>query len=333
MDRFRAFPLLVLVSALGACGDSAPTVDRIDAGHVVECISDDMLPPPGDDDAGEGDVDAGDDGSGGRGGGDIDGGDLDGGADVDAGPGGGEMDAGRPTGGRLGCSAGQLCLQGRCYDACTRDDQCGDREMCGAEGVCVSRTRPRPDAGPPPMRDAGPPADPCAALMCMVPTPACHPDTSTCVGCISGAQCGGALNICNLGRGICEEFRGGTCAPCNNMFDCGTDRCVDLAEPSERVCLPVCPVDGSECPQGLLCNDATGNCEPKLGSCGSFEAAVRHLACASDPDCVPLGATPAPGQCVPGDGTAGTGCRHPCGTSDQCPPGFICSGAFCLQSP
>jgi len=219
------------------------------------------------------------------------------------------------------CPSGQTCLQGRCYERCADDADCARSESCSS-GVCVSRTMPTPDAG----TDAG---DPCAALMCEAPTPVCDPIGGGCVACLDSSTCGGATPICDVAHRTCVAFNAGECRPCTNDFDCVavdmTDfgDCLDRGDEHERVCVVPC-ADDAACNPGFGC-DTTSHCTPRVGSCTGWLAAFSGQACAADAECVPVGVTPAPGQC----GSAMT-CLQPCGDAMfHCPAGYTCPSEFC----
>ena len=48
-------------------------------------------------------------------------------------------DGGTTPGTSSGCATGEVCLQGRCYDGCTDDDDCAASEQC-TRGVCANRS-------------------------------------------------------------------------------------------------------------------------------------------------------------------------------------------------
>ncbi|MCS6798838.1 MAG: hypothetical protein NZ898_09945 [Myxococcota bacterium] len=243
------------------------------------------------------------------------GGDMDGGADAARGHASGR------------CPEGQLCLSGRCFPRCESDEDCAIGERCTTEGACAPSTLPPADAGP---RDAsadgGIDAGACGTAMCEGTTPFCDPLSGRCVQCRSRDDCGGATPICEVAYGTCRAFTAARlCGPCNTDADCtGVGRCVGRDSPRERVCMRDCP-DAGGCPRGFLCR--SGLCTP-IGSCTGFLAGLESRACASDAECVPIGASAASGQCTGSGGTMGI-CRIPCGTDMHCPDGWSCRGEFC----
>jgi hypothetical protein len=251
------------------------------------------------------------------------------------GGGGDEDDAGTTTmedpGEDIPCPSGQVCLAGRCFEECDDDDDCARGESCNSDGACVSRTGPRPDGGD--VEDAGGDAGPCAArapdsgMECTAPTPYCEPLTGTCIACLTRDDCGGGTPICEVAYGACRAFTmSRVCGPCNNDADCsGLGTCVSRTSPNERVCMAAC-MDGM-CPMGFRC--MMGTCAP-VGSCTGFVAGQDGRSCLRDAECVPLGATPAMGQCTSTDGTTPGTCRIPCGLGTDCPSGSCGGDGFCM---
>jgi len=253
-----------------------------------------------------------------------------------------ECSDGEPVDGGSGqdlgpCPAGQVCLQGRCYDECSGAAECAATEMC-MDGRCIPRTMPRPDGGP---MDTGPP-NPCDGVMCEGGE-MCHPTGGVCVECL-GMTCAAGAPICDLASGTCTSFRPRFCSPCNVDGDCmdtmggmNFGDCVMRDGDYERVCAPTC-MDTTECAPGLDCG-SDGRCVPRVGSCTGFLAAVDMKSCMVDADCVPLGSTAAAGQCAGvmppvmdgGMPTPGV-CRQPCGIPSDCPTGTMCIGGFCVPA-
>lgn len=288
--------VFLLAAAPAGCGDDLPSFSKVEPDASIECTSPAV-------------------------------GGVDGGRDLD----GGSVGGAAAEGEEVPCPAGQVCLNHRCFDACTNDLGCSQAEQCD-EGVCVPRTRPRPDGG---MRDAGP-TDPCEGVHCESPMPACHPQNGACVACLDISQCM-VGDVCDVSRGVCRPFAPRPCSPCDTDAQC-IDRaggvvgsCVTLEAAFERVCVPSCAEDET-CPTGLACQD--GRCLPRVGTCTGFVAAIERRSCSADDDCVPFGSTAAEGQCdVPTpDGGAGT-CLQPCGLATDCPADTTCMDGFCRPSP
>ena len=260
------------------------------------------------------------------------------------------------TAGATACPAGQVCLQGRCYETCTSDAQCGPGESCGSGGACTPTGGPRPDTGPAP--DTG--VDRCRGVSCGGGQ-VCSPRTGDCVECIDSTMCGGLRQICDRARGRCVAFDPAQCAPCNSDLDCiaagdagagFSGRCGErvVRGSTERVCAVECG-SGGACPNGLDCDTDLNLCFPMLYDCTNWYAAATDRVCAADADCAPIGATGADllvlGSCggLPpagdaggadasadgGDGAVGdagggaTGiCRFGCGMDIDCPGGETC---------
>ncbi len=241
----------------------------------------------------------------------------------------GGMDAGSVE--EVPCPAGEVCLQGRCYPRCGSDLDCAQTEQCD-DGVCVARTRERPDAGLP---DSGP-VDRCEGVDCASPTPACHPTTGECVACLDISQCTPG-SVCDVARGVCRPFAPRACSPCDTDVQCmdpegaTVGSCVTLEGTGgyfERVCVLTGCTDVDTCPTGLDCRD--DRCVPRVGTCTGFIAAIERRGCNADEECGPFGAPAAEGQCEGAGMDGGTGvCLQPCGLSTDCPDGMTCTDGFC----
>lgn len=271
-----------------------------------------------------------------------------------------DLDAGIECDDQRSCSEGEVCLQGRCYLACTGPTTggadaplpdagavdartpdaslpappatiCGPGETC-VMGVC--RGAITGDAGRDGGTDAPPidaPPDPCVTARCGAPTPYCIPGTGICVACQSQSDCGGLTPICDLGRGACVavDTVDPICAPCNNDPDClgmGTCTTRDGGTFRERVCLPS---EAAGCPPGMTTSGApTGLCVPVLSqSCRNYVTARQRAPCVTAADCVPIGAP------TFGDVCPAAECLFPCGSSTDCPPGLTVCDAMSYCSP
>lgn len=246
---------------------------------------------------------------------------------------GGALDGGPP-----GCGPGELCLEGRCYTACTEDADCGPGESCAASGACVRSTD---DAG---VEEP----DVCATVRCS-PSEVCHPILGQCVACSvdTVAAPEGAPGhcaddtVCDIVLGQCVSAEPSQCAPCSSDGDCTTDevagKCVGrtVMGIQERVCMLACAEDGS-CPSGLRCGD-DNLCVPVAEmACEVWLRGTSRAPCLSDTECAPVGTPPAaifPNICEGvQSGTADDGgiseitgqCSLPCEVDEDCPSGQSC---------
>lgn len=264
------------------------------------------------------------------------------------------VDANARDGGVPGCAAGELCLEGRCYTACTDDGECGPGEMCAASGACIRATG---DGG---VRDAGP-GDICDAVDCPAPL-VCHPLSGTCVECnvdTVSAPMGApghcspeVAPICDVANGRCVPTAPSQCAPCLSHAGCMVadgfvGKCIprNVMGIQERVCMADCAEDGT-CPDGLRCDLEQNVCVPKADMpCTNWLSGTRGEACLSDAECGPLGAPSSAvyrdvceGEVIAtfdgGVSTPGT-CLLPCGMDSDCPGEEVCTGspAFCRPPP
>ncbi|MCB9602835.1 MAG: hypothetical protein H6721_18835 [Sandaracinus sp.] len=219
-------------------------------------------------------------------------------------------------GGELSCPGDQVCVQGRCYEACSSNAQCARTQTC-EEGVCVEGTRA--DAG---MPDAGLCPGGCSGA-----TPECHP-TGVCTACVAGTvgECGAAAPICDFAYGSCVGFVADrVCAACNTSADCDGGRtCTERG--GERVCLAPC-VEGA-CPRGFTCG-ADDLCAPSFGTCTGLRNGLTSAACATDADCEPLGATAPAGVCQGASEGVPGACVQACSMETDCLDGRSCAAGYC----
>lgn len=216
------------------------------------------------------------------------------------------------------CPGEQLCLSGRCFEACTGDAECAARETC-EDGVCVGSGRGI-DGG---MFDAGIPSEPCEGL-CVEPE-VCDVRTNQCVSCFDGTQCPTIeLPICDYAQGACIAAHGGeACRPCNDSADCADgSTCMLRPDFTERVCLTPC-ANADDCGPGFICNTADGVCEPPLGGCTQLRRSLDRITCETDQACVARQESAESGTC-----SAAT-CLAACLESVGCPEGWSCDGTHC----
>jgi hypothetical protein len=256
-----------------------------------------------------------------------------------------EFDAGMRDGGaRRSCASGEICIEGRCYDKCGSDSDCGPGETCSPSGACLRNA------------DAG--VDPCGGS-CDAPL-VCHPRAHACVACSSdtiGASqgepgfCELATPVCDVANGECVAPSASFCAPCNTTTDCQVvggfmGACVIRtagSEIQEQVCLTPC--DTTACAAPLVCQPVGGGmfCVPPIDiPCTNWRTAVSRASCGFDADCAALGADNSlyvdacEGEVGDGDGgviTPGR-CLQPCGMTTECfnaAGGQTCTGTpgFC----
>lgn len=257
------------------------------------------------------------------------------------------FDAGTDGDQRPGCAAGELCLEGRCYLACSSDSECGPRETCASSGACVAA--PTGDAG---IASDGGSSDVCALVEC-AGLQVCHPLSGTCVECNEATidaepdtpgHCPEGF-ACDIARGECAPVAAAQCAPCASDDDCVVadgfmGRCVTrtVQDVRERVCVIDCA--GTECPGGLQC-DTSNVCVPAIEiPCTTWLAGVRGRNCHSDAECAALGAVEAlyenaceGAEVATTDGGTSTDgvCLRPCSEQGHCATDQECLGdpPFC----
>lgn len=88
------------------------------------------------------------------------------------------------------------------------------------------------------------------ATDCSDPTPVCHPDTFTCVGCVVNEDCAGE-KLCNLDTFTCYD------PECSTDADCSAP--TPACDTSTRLCVE-CTAN-ENCAEGQQCNPATFKCE------------------------------------------------------------------------
>ena len=321
-DMLQGSKIHYLIGAallLSACSDDVPTFEGPTPVSPVECVEGaPAVSPP--------DASAPDDASAATGDAGADASDMDATASPPSGSGSPAPSTGEPT----GCSASEVCIQGRCHPRCTVDTDCSRAEMCdGSTGRCVTRTVPLPDA----MVDA---SLPCEGVECADGL-LCHPTAAECVqytgrvavmlwasvilvrACVgpNPAACCLATATPIVPGYSCNDRTGGSLG---RRFVCRLVRC--------RCGL---------CPAGMPCK-VTGLCEPPVSSCTNWRLATSGASCEEDRDCFTLAAFPTgvvAGAClVEGDGGVSR-CQIPCSAAmdGQCSDGQACSdGGFCVSA-
>lgn len=247
-----------------------------------------------------------------------------------------------------GCGAGQICVDGICYNGSAGPISCTCREDCPGNQACIAGQCGDPIGACSSDCECAAPAvcgessqceiaapDPCAAVECA--------DDEVCEGgaCVpAGAACDPP---CELGDscvdGVCVPANAGAalCAPCAENDECGgpTDACITLPA-GGGICGTSCP-DDSACPDGYACRASStglGNqCVPIGGECGGcLDAGCGvgefcdpfTLACASLTDtCGPCTIDEACGE---GAACVQYGGERVC--LDLCEPGDLCEDNF-----
>jgi hypothetical protein len=240
-----------------------------------------------------------------------------------------------------GCGAGEVCLEGRCYEQCSEDSECGPSEACSSSGACVASDE---------VRDAGP-IDPCASVACTAPQ-VCHPHSGTCTDCSersieaaagSPGACPDTAPICDIAVGRCVAAPTPShCTPCNADSECvdptlvftGTCQRLGVMGIPEQVCLMSCT---DTCPMGLTCTN--GFCVPPLDvPCTNWRNAVVRASCLADDMCAALDGAIYPGACEGEDPAMVPPingiCLQPCSATADCfnsAAGQTCTGTdfFC----
>ncbi|MCB9537797.1 MAG: hypothetical protein H6704_16210 [Myxococcales bacterium] len=209
------------------------------------------------------------------------------------------------------CQAGLQCAQlggsGYCFAPCAAGGTCADGLSC-EEGVC---------------KPAGGVCDPCLGA-CGGATPFCRPDGS-CGQCGEGVPCPMGM-VCDVATATCMEPQMG--GSCNSDIDCqGADlpycfggECVECFQSSQCPARTRCdqnwrcvaaPCEGVACPQGSVCSEQSGRCDP---------------GCQSNNDCAlpnEMGCNGETGQCYYLDGRCDLGGGDGvCAPGSQCNPGL-----------
>ena len=219
------------------------------------------------------------------------------------------------------CPGSQVCLSGRCFEACANDGDCAARERCES-GVCVGTGGGGGiDGG---RFDAGTPSIPCDDAC--GDGEVCDVRTDDCVSCVDAIHCSGETPLCDYARGECIAANAGAaCQSCNDSADCaGGADCVLRGAYTERVCLLPC-ADGA-CASGFSCVD--GLCQPPFGGCTQLRRSLDRLMCESDVQCVARGGTAESGTCSSLTMT----CLAACQVETGCPDGWTCDGMYCQPS-
>jgi len=235
------------------------------------------------------------------------------------------------------CPAGQVCVNGECRDAggseCATDDQCPDGYVC-KDGFC------RPEGSLPGSCDTS--ADCPAGYYCEGHQ--CYPcdEESELPECEEGLQCETDQDcppgfICVDGEcqractpQTCQDL-GAECGlvdnGCGQAIDCGDcippdtcggaaveNQCASTDHCKGRECGPDgCGGDCGECPDGLTCNVATGQCQEDCvpQDCDQLgkDCGMVPDGCGEFNDC---------GECTPPETCGGGGVPNVCGCTPNC---------------
>lgn len=243
------------------------------------------------------------------------------------------------------CADDQSCLSGRCYQACETADDCASGETCRYGGVCVTECESDDDC-PSDQQcvestntcfDKGAKFEACSEgddqecasdKYCGDDTclPTACSDDSDCVGrnmcdagrCRSGCLPGEGMcsdsEVCNESTNICEPVgcTPGSCSEfqvCNTELDPAECEYTGSCESSEddAICQAYADEQGAEFP--WICNESSGECEPKPPCEGDGDCADDEI-------------------CIINDNERNT-CREGCNCTDgcdrDCPAGDVCN--------
>lgn len=220
------------------------------------------------------------------------------------------------------CRADQRCRRGACGPLCLDDTECGDRQVCRADGTCGERPECSVDTE-------------CASgFTCAGGRCTCEDDSACAANqrCISGtcqmrprcthdADCIGTGARCEVTQGLCLPVCNmpQDCAPTLDprvafaLYTCDMGTCTRRCTQDLQcggaglICrLGKCTTadcdDSADCPSGKYCTSAT------FGRCETFTPCTDVSQCASNYECRTF-------------------------TEIECPPGFDCSRSLCIELP
>ena len=203
-------------------------------------------------------------------------------------------------GGASSCTAASECTSGVCANGCCSPG-CLDSAECGDGGSCVNGVCQSGDAGP----GDGVCTSDSDCTGTDGGTPWCNTDTSSCVQCLSTADCGGNPNKSCVGNAC--VYNQGTCG---QNSDCASTPTLPVCDTTQSMCVGC--LTNADCPNGQ-------DCTP-LEVCQTPAPAT----CSSDADCRADGGTGATPHCDTSSGT----CVQ-CLTTAQCPVGDACEAEVC----
>lgn len=265
------------------------------------------------------------------------------------------------------CSAGQLCIRGRCEcyppacAGCCHGGECRERsaEACGVNGsVCVGCNPIKADGCSPEGLCRCGRGPPCGLYKACI-SGNCVCDTERCVGCCDNRVCTlSSMVACGAGGGQCQQCNPESADACNEEGECVCGTGPTCAE--GQACIGgqcVCNQQSCKgCCHGNTCESGTS--DQMCGTAGlGCEACVDGELCTGGV-CTRCNATTCPGGCCSANtcyaqeastcGTGGKACGfcsplgadgcHPdgscgCGAGPACAEGQACISGSCTCSP
>ena len=218
------------------------------------------------------------------------------------------------------CRADQRCRRGACGPLCLDDTECGDRQVCLANGTCGERPECTVDTE-------------CASgFTCNEGRCACEDDSACAANqrCLSGTcqtrpRCTDDADC--IGTGARCEVTQGLCLPVCNM----PQDCAPTLDPRVAFALYTCDMGTCtrRCTQDLQCGGAGLIC--RLGKCAKADCddaadcpAGKYCTSATFGRCETFTTCTQTSQCMR---------NYECRTFSQteCPPGFDCSQSLCVE--
>ena len=217
-----------------------------------------------------------------------------------------------------------VCRAGSCQ-ACATDTDCSGNAgggACQPSGACGQCSATNQSA-------------------CFAPTPYCATATATCVGCITGANCGGSTPICDAFTSSCRACQASDC-PSPSTCDQATGACIAGCTTSSECAgdTPVCDATSHQCRSCVTnadCSTSTNHvCDISSGACVACTEGTgctvgvcntntnSCVQCLNDSECN----NPTP-IC---DTTGNDSCR-PCASDTECTGnshGPVCRGGSCI---
>ncbi len=213
---------------------------------------------------------------------------------------------------------------------CDKNSDCGECEICGPDGICISRCpsgKVCKDDICVGCKDSSdcPDGKICVGGECVCPpgTPYTLP-FGRCGECLSDEHCppctrcvDGTCVPIDCGTGVCDPKKN-DCVECTSSGDCGTNEC--------------CIGNKCECCDGFEYNPITGECDP-IGQCTTDEECPECYICVGD-ECIPR-VCPTGYICIDDECRKVCECEAgPCSKTEACIPynGEICYCEPCSGS-